>query len=196
MNRKIFFDKHAQRWDTLISKENMEKIEKYIIPALELKEGGKVIDVGSGTGVLLPFLKDIVGAKGVVVALDYSQKMLDKAKEKYGDVFCYICKNAEHTLLANNYFDAVVCFSVFPHFSNKLRALKEMHRIMKPGGRLIIAHADLRETINEYHKKVGAPVLNDHMPDNDAIEKLITKTGFKNLEIREQMDCYIATMNK
>ena len=83
-------------------------------------------------------------------------------------------------------------FSVFPHFPDKSKVLKELYRILKTGGRLIVAHADVKETINAYHHGVGGPVAHDFMPENGEMTKLLEKAGFKNNKIKEGKDCYIA----
>ncbi|WP_256218700.1 class I SAM-dependent methyltransferase [Neomoorella thermoacetica] len=51
-------------------------------------------------------------------------------------------------------FDEVICNSAFPHFPHKLKALKEMARVLKTGGRVIICHTAARETINNLHKSL------------------------------------------
>lgn len=146
--------------------------------------------------MLLPFLRKAVGKRARLVALDYSALMLEKAKKKYGNDFEYVCADAEETPFENASFDVVICFSVFPHFPRKAKALQELFRILKPGGSLIIAHADARETINSFHSKVGGPVAHDHMPDNPKMKALLHKAGFARNIIEERKDCYIAYASK
>ena len=129
--------------------------------------------LAADTGILLPFLHKAVGKKGRIVALDYSAPMLEKAKNKYGNDFEYVCADAAKTPFEDASFDIVICFSVFPHFPNKFKVLKEQFRILKPTGRLIIAHADNRKTINSFHSKVGGPVARDHMPNNEDMKSLL-----------------------
>ncbi|MFH1259155.1 MAG: class I SAM-dependent methyltransferase [Elusimicrobiota bacterium] len=192
MNRKQFFDRHAEKWDNFITKDIIRRIEKDLLPLFKIKKAEYILDVGSGTGILLPFLKKSAGKKGKVAALDYSAPMLEKAKAKYGDAFEYICADAGETPFDDALFDIVICFAVFPHFPNKLKVLKELFRILKPRGNLIIAHTDVRETINSFHRKVGVPVAQDHMPDDEKMISLLKKAGFNNNTIEEGKDYYIA----
>jgi len=192
MNRKQFFDMHAHKWDSFVTDDLLKRIGRDIIPALNIRERESILDVGSGTGILLPYLRKVAGKESRIVALDYSQAMIEKAKEKYGINYEYVCADAGKTGLEEQSFDVVVCFSVFPHFSDKRKVLKELYRILKPGGRLIVAHADVKETINAFHHGVGGPVAHDFMPENDEMTKLLEKAGFKNNQINEGKDYYIA----
>lgn len=54
-----------------------------IVRKLALSRGSKVLDVGTGTGVLIPMLIEAVGASGAVVALGFDPQMLAEAKKKY-----------------------------------------------------------------------------------------------------------------
>jgi ubiquinone/menaquinone biosynthesis C-methylase UbiE len=181
---------HAEKWDSFITDELKKKIEHKLVPLFEIKKNEIVLDVGSGTGILLPYLKTATGKKGDVVALDFSRKMLDIAKKKFGNKFKYVKSNAEKTPFKNNVFDKIICFSVFPHFVHKLKVLKEFLRILKPQGKLIICHAYSRETINLHHSKVGGPVAKDYMPDNKKMRYLLTKAGFENINIIDGKDYY------
>jgi ubiquinone/menaquinone biosynthesis C-methylase UbiE len=183
---------HAEKWDTFVKSDLIERIKKDIIPLFKIKKGDIILDVGCGTGILLPFLKTKTGKSGEITALDYSQKMIDKAKEKHGDNFKYVCTSAEKTKFKKDAFDKVICFSVFPHFPNKLKVLKELFRVLSPEGILIIAHADVRETINSFHHQVGGPVGCDHMPDDKSMTALMEKAGFEQNTIKEGKDYYIA----
>lgn len=196
MNRQQFFEIHADDWDSFITKDLIKKIKNVIIPFIKIKRGDNILDVGSGTGILLPFFKKAVGKNGKVVALDYSQKMLERAKSKYGDEFEYICANAEKTPFKDNTFDVVVCFSVFPHFSKKLKVLKELFRVLKFGGRIVISHAQRREEINAFHNKVSGPVAKDFIPEDNKVLDLLKRAGFKFAKVVEQKGCYFAMGDK
>ena len=192
MNHREFFDKYAQTWDQSVNKEEFSKIRE-IVKMAGIQEGERVLDIGCGTGILLPLLKESVGKVGEVVALDLSLNMLKKAREKFGDQFHYIHANVEDMPLKNSCFHKVICFASFPHFLNKKNALCEISRILKPGRKLLIAHTTSRKTINSFHRKIGGPVANDFIPNKKRMISLLKNTGFTNIKIKDTEDFYWAS---
>lgn len=191
-NRRHFFDRHADAWDTYAPDGFIERVEKEIVPLFGIQPSEQVLDVGCGTGIILPFLKKAVGKNGSVVALDFSGRMLRKAAEKYGDSFTYVRANAHEMPFPRASFDTVVCFSVFPHFIDKAKALLECARVLKPGGKIVIAHADSLATINNHHRKVGTIVAHDRIPGREEMMRCMVAAGFMRILIDEGARHYLA----
>lgn len=80
MNDKEFFNNLADKWDDMCF-HSKEKIE-YILSKANLKEGDRVLDIGSGTGVLIPYLENIISNNGNIAAIDIAENMLKVSKEK------------------------------------------------------------------------------------------------------------------
>ena len=133
-----------------------------IVAGLTIAPGAAVLDVGCGTGVLLPLLRERNG-NGHVVALDLSGEMLKRALGK-GQPAIYVQGDAESLPLPEGIFDWVICNAVFPHFSDKSRALGELRRVLRAGGHLVICHTASRQAINEFHRSVGGVVAHDAIP--------------------------------
>ena len=83
MSEKEFFNSIAEEWDK-ITKVNEEKIN-FLLSRIHIQEGDKVLDIGTGTGVLIPFIRGF-NKMGEINALDVSEGMLCKAKEKYSNL--------------------------------------------------------------------------------------------------------------
>jgi ubiquinone/menaquinone biosynthesis C-methylase UbiE len=147
--RKDFFDRHAFSWDKDLGKEDRAHKAEEVVRWFRLIQNHSVLDVRTGTGILLPFIRKAIGAKGRLIAINFSYKMLEKAKirESAGEKFLL---NASGELIPfrSDQFDRVTCFSAFPHFPNKARALLEMVRVLKDKGKLFIAHLHSIEEIN------------------------------------------------
>ena len=73
--------------------------------------------------------------------------------------------------------DGIFCFSCFPHFQDKLRAMRAMAAVLKKGGWLLLAHFNSPEALNHHHAHSHMAVKHDRMPDEIAIRSLFAKVG-------------------
>lgn len=178
---RAFFDAMASSW-----KEEVHpgKVRTILLQA-GIRPGDTVLDVGSGTGVLLPFILEAVGPKGRVFALDISPAMLERSKAKGFRQVEYICAPVESIPLEDSTCHAVLCYSAFPHFADKKIALQEMTRVLVPGGHLIIAHHQSREELNEFHRHMTGPVKDDYLPDDHTMRMLAGSAGLVDVQITD-----------
>ncbi len=187
---RAFFNEKAAIWDEAIAEKDVSKLES-MAQRLDIKPGSYLLDVGTGTGVFLPFLLSKIGAKGQLVAIDIAEEMLkiSRAKNFSGHVE-HLHGDIASLPLAVKAFDAIVCYSSFPHFHNKSWALAEMSRVLKSGGKLFICHTTSRSAINEIHRAVPA-VENDIIPDTEEMLALLSAAGFTNIKIEDDSDRYL-----
>lgn len=114
-----------------------------------VREGNRVLDVACGTGALTLAVADIVGETGAVVGLDANPQMLAVARRKTARIE-WLEGKAERLPLPDASFDAVVSQFGLMFFEDKPRALREMVRVLRPGGRLAIAVCDAVENSPGY----------------------------------------------
>jgi SAM-dependent methyltransferase len=109
---------------------------------LALSPGDGVLDVGCGTGNFTRDFARSVGADGLVVGLDVSQTMLERAvrdTEAAGfDQVAYVRGDAQDLPFVDHSFDAVCCFAALNLFADPYAALDSFTRVLTPGGRLAI----------------------------------------------------------
>lgn len=190
-----YFNQKASEWDSLLTEEVRERLRQ-IISSLKIKRGSTILDVGTGTGVLLPFLLEATGPGGKVVALDIAEKMLEKARARVGERVELVLGDITAAPFGDSTFDEVICNSCFPHVKDKLRALKEMARILKPGGRLVVCHPMSREAVNNLHRSLGGVVGNDLLPEHEEMHELCRQAGFWQTAITDVAEMYLLTARK
>jgi ubiquinone/menaquinone biosynthesis C-methylase UbiE len=192
---RIFFNQKASVWDETCCEQDTAKL-KVLAERLRIEPGATLLDVGSGTGIFLPLLLTKIGDQGVLVAIDYAEEMIKRVRGK--DVsgrICYLQGDVASLPFGSELFDACVCYSSFPHFQDKPKALQEMNRVLKEGGRLIICHTSNRNEINRLHRQIPA-VANDIIPAEDKLKTMLKRAGFINIRIDDDATSYLATAHK
>ena len=193
--RQAYFDAHARGWEEHgYTKERREKLQD-LIGAFELKAGEKVLDVGCGEGVLVPYLLKHIGPEGFIVELDNSLEMLKGAAKKSARQIQCVWAGVEAMPLVDEDFDRVICFASFPHFASYKKALQEIHRVLKPEGTLVIAHLMSRDQIAHHHAKCSV-VLGDELPSESDLRELLADTGFTLQSLTDCPGRYLALAKK
>src|SRR4051812_38670076 len=100
--------------------------------------GGRALDVATGTGDLAVELKRRVGPSGEVVGSDFSERMLELARAKAGDDVRFDHGNALALPYDDDSFDAATVGFGARNFSDLAQGLREMARVVRPGGRVVI----------------------------------------------------------
>lgn len=192
---KDYFNSRADTWDEKVAEKDVSKLEA-MLARLNIKDGDNVLDVGTGTGVFVPFLLKKVGRKGKIICLDFAEEMLKVAQTKnFKGTISYLCADIENNRLPDKSFDAVVCYSVFPHLRDKPKSLKEINRLLKDGGRLFICHTSSRQAINEIHQSL--PEVYDHLfPENEDTRRMLSEAGFEDINISDGKDAYLVCAKK
>jgi len=192
---KDFFNSRATTWDEKVAEKDVSKLEA-MLARLDIKAGATVLDVGTGTGVFVPLLLKKIGREGKLVCLDFAEEMLKitRAKGFKGNI-SYLCADIENSHLADKSFDAVVCYSVFPHFRDKPKVLREINRLLKKEGQLFICHTSSRQAINEIHRSL--PEVCDHLfPENEETHRMLSEAGFEDIRISDGEDDYLVSARK
>jgi len=192
---ETFFNEKAAIWDKTIAEKDVAKLEEMAI-WLDIEPGSTVLDVGTGTGVFVPFILSKIGRNGRLVCLDLAEEMLKRARAKgFEGNIEYICSDITNSRFADDTFDAVVCYSSFPHFQDKPKALGVINRVLKIGGGLFICHTSSRNTINEIHRQTPE-VQKDLIPEEGEMRQLLLAAGFAEIYIVDGDDRYLTSAKK
>jgi ubiquinone/menaquinone biosynthesis C-methylase UbiE len=197
VDQKKFFDKQARTWHHNIdekTKYRLNSIFKNKIPPLR----APLLDIGSGTGILLPELHKNYSDTYPVYEADYSWNMLNQNRstnENYHTIK-YIQTDSHELPFKGNQFGGIVCFAAFAHFMDKPRAVQEFHRVLKPNGKLIILHLMCHIKLNEMHSQVGGAVKNDYLPAVGDLSLQLAKAKFSVLNYEEDKTLYLIIAQK
>ncbi len=187
----IFFDHHAPHWDSYTDEDNLKKAQK-LLDKVEIKHNNTVLDVGCGTGILLPYLWGRLKHQGILIEVDISQEMVRHGKMKFKDIPCHwLITDAHYLPLKTEIVNVVICFSIFPHLINKEQAIKEHCRILKKGGLWVVCHSRSRKEINEFHQNIGGVVANHFIPEINEIEFLLDRANLSVQYYQDNEDGYL-----
>ena len=143
--RGISMEGGLATWYAKITRKDLGEFERLARElATGLPLGGRVLEIAPGPGYLSVALAKLGPFK--ITGLDISQSFVQMASQhakREGVVARFIHGSASDIPLEDGLFDLIVCRAAFKNFSEPLRALNEMHRVLKPGGRAIII--DLRK---------------------------------------------------
>jgi ubiquinone/menaquinone biosynthesis C-methylase UbiE len=168
-----------------------------------LQDGARVLEVAPGPGYFAIELAKLGAYK--ITGVDISKTFVEIARrnaQEEGVEAVFELGNASHLMLGDDSFDLIVCRAAFKNFSEPVAALKEMRRVLRPGGRALII--DLRpdapkEMIDEYVEKMNNGAVSSAMTkltfrlmllkraySRKQFSRFISESGFPNSDIQEK----------
>ncbi len=138
------FDSVASKYDVMNDLMSMglhRAWKAYTVAVANLREGDRVLDLAGGTGDLARAFARKVGERGTVVHTDINEAMLRRGRDRLIDeglVLPTVICDAEVLPFATGSFDLVSVAFGLRNMTHKERALAEMNRVLRPGGRLLV----------------------------------------------------------
>lgn len=119
---------------------------KLLIRDLNVAPGHRVLDIGTGTGLLAAHVAELVGPAGQVIGIDPLPLRIEIAKQKAAPNLSFAVGHAEDlSAFAASSFDRVFLNSVFHWIGDKRAVLRQIWRVLKPAGRLGLSSASLEK---------------------------------------------------
>ncbi len=184
-----------------------ENYQRYFVPVIggpfaedliakaALGPGERALDVACGTGVVARLAAERLGPSGTVAALDLNPAMLSVARSvpATGAAIRWYETSAESIPLPDDAFDAVFCQLGLQFVADKSAALREMHRVLAPGGRLLVSTPPPNAFFNVLDEAMTRHVGSEagafvrmvfSLDDPVIIERLFRDAGFADVNVR------------
>jgi len=203
------FDSVASRYDVmndLMSAGLHRAWKHYTVTVANPQPGDRVLDIAGGTGDLDLAFAPKVGARGQVVHTDINEAMLREGRARLldaGVIAPSLVCDAEKLPFADGHFDIVTVAFGLRNMTHKDQALKEMQRVLRPGGKLLVLEfskvAKPLEKAYEWYTfnvvpKMGRLVAGDEgsyrylaesirmHPDQDTLKQMMREAGFGHVD--------------
>ncbi|MGQ0578370.1 MAG: class I SAM-dependent methyltransferase [Betaproteobacteria bacterium] len=196
-----------ERWQ--LNGGEPESYEQYKVPRLfgpltrlfldpvPLRAGDRVLDVACGTGVVARLAASRVAPPGKVVGVDLNERMLGVARAhapEDGVPIEWRQGDATQLPFADGMFEFVLCQQGLQFFPDHSRALREMHRVLAPGGMLALNvwgkasryNVALAEALARYHdaNTANRSLAPFALSDPQVVRTLVTDAGFGRIDMR------------
>jgi len=139
----------AQALEAIYTTPDVVAQRARVIDLLSPAPGEHVIDVGVGPGLLALDLARLVGERGRLVGLDLAEAMVAVAANRLSNWPCAEVRRGDAAALdfPDASFDAAVSTQVYEYVADMPGALRELHRVLRPGGRVLILDTDWRSLV-------------------------------------------------
>jgi ubiquinone/menaquinone biosynthesis C-methylase UbiE len=158
-----FDDEGARRIEKQYAGPDVEAQRKHVLSLLAPQPGERVLDVGSGPGYLVASIAEAVGPAGAVHGVDPSPAMNSLAAARIaGMPWVHLDEGDANALpYPDGAFDAAVSTQVYEYVADAEGALKELRRVLRPGGRALVLDTDADSLVwhtadRELHRRVLA----------------------------------------
>lgn len=203
------FDSVANKYDLMndVLSAGLHRIwKRYTLDLARLRPGQHALDVAGGTGDLALKMAPMVGDTGHVVLSDINEAMLEQGRRRLidegivGNVSCVLA-DAEHLPFDDDSFDVVTIAFGLRNVTNKDAALRSMHRVLKPGGQLLVLEfskmvVPVVDKLYDWYSfnvlpKIGEALVNDAdsyrylaesirmHPDQNTLLRMLEEAGFE-----------------
>jgi SAM-dependent methyltransferase len=183
-----FFGPRAATWDQRFPDDEPAYADAVV--ALRPPSGGTVVDLGCGTGRALPFLRDAVGAAGLVVGVDATPEMLRAARDHRRDDHApLVLADVTRLPFAPRRVDGFFAAGIVPHAPDPAALLELLARAGRPGCRLAIFHPVGRAALARRHHRELQP---DELLDPRVLPGVLAASGWAPESVDDADHRYLA----
>ena len=187
-NVQEFFGARAADWDSRFPDDG--PAHAAAVTALGLRAGDAVLDAGCGTGRALEALRTAVGRDGVVLGIDLTSAMLTEARRAGRDAAGrLLLADVARLPLRTGSLDAVFGAGLISHLPQPAENMRELARVVRPGGRLALFHPVGRAALAA---RQGRQITPDDLRAEPNLRPLLSRSGWRLTSYTDEDDRFLA----
>ena len=181
----VDYDQIAATYNKRYERNQYAQVEQALLEFVTDQERLKILEVGCGTGHWL----EVLHRRGHhVVGLDLSAQMLSRAHALLPNV-ALVCGRAEYLPLPAGKFDRIFCINALHHFADKSAFLKEVRRLLRPGGKILSVGLDPHAKRDQWYVYDYFPksieIDQQRYPAASSLREWMMEAGFESCITRE-----------
>lgn len=163
-----------------------------LLEMFNIRKDFRVVEPGCGCGRMTRLLAEKIGPKGKLHACEISPKMIEYCRSlNLSPRVEFHAGSVRSIDLPENYADCILCFNVWPHFTDREGHLDFFRKLIRPGGLLYIAHSCSRAEVNAIHKNSSDSMIHGHMlPPAEELGDFLSENEWNVTRLMEDDEIY------
>ena len=162
-----------------------------VVGAAGLRPGEVVLDIGTGVGVLIPLIESFKPSR--IIACDIAEKMLQRLQQKHPRVQT-LHSDVADLPLEDASVDVAFLNAMFGNIADKPRACRNLSRMLRPGGRMVVSHPEGRAFVEELRRT--SPLAIESLPQRVQFQSLLQPLGLEVIAYRDEPRLYLMVARK